>query len=75
MQLLATGKPNATRIEKDGIYDLLLPIADTNGTAVGFLVMEIPFAQAKDKEDDLQKGIAIRDEMQKQIASKAQLFR
>jgi hypothetical protein len=74
MQLLATGKPQAAKVDKDSIYDLLIPLSDKNGGAVGFVVMEIPFTEAKDKEDALQKGVAIRDEIQKQISSKEQLF-
>jgi hypothetical protein len=74
MQLLATGRPQATRVDKDNIYDLLIPLSDKNGRAVGFVVMEIPFTEARDKEDALRKGVAMRDEMQKQISSKEQLF-
>jgi hypothetical protein len=74
MQLLTTGKPQATKVDKDNIYDLLIPLSDKTGAAVGFVVMEIPLTDAKDKDDALQKGVAIRNEMQKQISSKEQLF-
>jgi hypothetical protein len=36
--------------------------------------MEIPFTESKDKNEALEKGLAVRDEMQKQIKSKEQLF-
>jgi hypothetical protein len=74
MELVATGKPQSTKVDKDSIYDLLLPLSDTTGKQVGFVVMEIPFTQSKDKDEALEKGLAVRDEMQKQIKSKEQLF-
>jgi hypothetical protein len=74
MEILARGKPACTRVEKDQIYDLLMSFSDNSGKEIGFLVMEIPLADAKNEADALQKGTAIRDEMQKQIRSKDQLF-
>ncbi len=74
MELLASGKPSVTKVDKDHIYDLLIALADDQGRPVGFVVMEIPLNMASDENDALRKGIAIRDEMQKQIKSKAELF-
>ena len=36
--------------------------------------MEVPFTKASNEQEALQKGVAIRDEMQSQIESKSQLF-
>jgi hypothetical protein len=76
MQKLAIGKAVAVRIEKDSIYDLLLPITDLRGGDLdgGFLVMEIPFAKAANEEEALKIGIAIRDELQSKIVSKSALY-
>jgi len=76
MQKLATGKAVAVRIEKDSIYDLLLPITDARGGELdgGFLVMEVPFDKATSEEAALKIGIAIRDELQSKIASKSALY-
>jgi hypothetical protein len=61
-------------VDKDQIYDLLMPLADDQSRTVGFVVMEIPLNMASDENDALRKGIAVRDEMQRQIKSKAELF-
>jgi hypothetical protein len=74
MELLASGKPSVTKVDKDQIYDLLMALADDQGRPVGFVVMEIPLTMASDEQDALRKGMAVRDEMQKQIKSKAELF-
>ncbi len=74
MELLASGKPSVTKVDKDQIYDLLLALADSEGRQVGFVVMEIPWSSAMDANDALKKGLLIRDEMQRQIKSKDQLF-
>jgi len=74
MELLASGKPSVTKVDKDQIYDLLMALADDQGRPVGFVVMEIPLTMASDEQDALRKGIAVRDEMHKQIKSKAELF-
>ncbi|MCU1324123.1 MAG: hypothetical protein JWM43_3772 [Acidobacteriaceae bacterium] len=76
MQKLAAGKAVAVRVEKDSIYDLLLPITDAHGGDLdgGFLVMEVPFTKAANEEDALKIGVAIRDELQSKIASKSALY-
>jgi hypothetical protein len=76
MKKLAIGRPAAVRIEKDGIYDLLLPISDAQGSSLdgGFLVMEVPFTNASSETVALRIGVAIRDELQRQIPSKAALY-
>lgn len=76
MQKLAAGKAVAVRIEKDSIYDLLLPITDAHGGDLdgGFVVMEVPFAKASSEQQALQIGVIIRDELQAQIDNKAALY-
>ena len=76
MEKLATGNPVAVRVEKDKIYDLLLPITDANGGDIGggFVVMEVPFSNAKSEAEALKIGVAIRDEIQKQIPSREALY-
>ena len=76
MQHLASGQPFVTRIDKEGIYDLLLPITDRDGNSIGdgFVVMEVPLDKAANEAEAVRIGQVIRDEMQRQIASKAALY-
>jgi hypothetical protein len=76
MQKLAEAKPIAVKVDKDSIYDLLLPITDRNGGDLngGFVVMEVPFAKAQSEQEALKIGISIRDELQSEIPSKAALY-
>jgi hypothetical protein len=64
LEKLAAGKPTAVRIEKDKVFDL-------DG---GFVVMEVPYDKASNEEEALKIGVAIRDEIQEQIPSKAALY-
>lgn len=77
MQNLALGKALSKRIEKDKIFDLMLPITDAHGGDLqgGFVVMEVPFDKAANEEEALKIGIAIRDELQNKIHSKAALYK
>lgn len=77
MQHLAAGRPSVTRIDKEGIFDLLLPITDRAGRGIGdgFVVMEVPFERARSGEDALAIGSKIRDELQRAISSRAALYR
>ena len=76
MEKLAIGKAVAVRIEKDSIYDLLLPITDAHGGDLngGFVVMEVPFTKAANEQEALKIGVAVRDELQAQIENKAALY-
>jgi hypothetical protein len=76
MQHLAAGQPYVARIDKDGIYDLLLPITDRDGKSIGdgFVVMEVPVEKATGAEDALRIGAIIRDQMQHAIPSKSALY-
>jgi hypothetical protein len=76
MKKVAAAKPNAERIDKDGIYDLFLPLMDAKGRDIGqgFLVMEVPFANAPDAEQALRIGEKIRKEVQRQIPSRDALY-
>ena len=73
---LAQHKPIALRVEKDGIYDLLLPITDAHGSDLngGFVVMEVPFANASSEDEALRIGARIRDELQAKIPNKSALY-
>jgi hypothetical protein len=73
---LAAGKPLSKRIDKDKIFDLMLPITDAQGGDLngGFVVMEVPLTKAADEQQALNIGIAIRDELQKNISSKSALY-
>ncbi len=77
LEHLAAGKPLALRIEKDKIFDLMLPITDAQGGNLngGFVVMEVPFAKAANEQQALKIGIAIRDELQSGIDSKDALYK
>jgi DNA-binding beta-propeller fold protein YncE len=74
LSVLATGKPTVNPNDKEKFFDLCLPISDAAGTPLGFTVMEIPYAFAKDANEALAKASAVRDEMQKKIPSHDQLF-
>jgi hypothetical protein len=76
MEKLAAAKPAVVRIDKDSVFDLLLPITDVGGGDLngGFLVMEVPYSRAANEEEALKIGIAIRDELQKQIPSREALY-
>ena len=76
MQNLAAGKAVAVRIEKDKIFDLMLPLTDSHGGDLkgGFVVMEVPFSKAQDEQQSLQIGLAIRDELRQAIPNQAALY-
>lgn len=73
---LATGKPVAKRLDKDKTFDLLIPLTDATGSDIdgGFVVMEVPFTKANNEEEAIKIGVAVRDEIQKQIPSKKALY-
>ncbi|QHN02595.1 hypothetical protein FTO74_03820 [Granulicella sp. WH15] len=76
MQKLAGGKPVAAKIDKDKVFDLLIPMTDAKGRDLsgGFVVMEVPYAKAATEEEAIKIGVAIRDDMQRQIPSKKALY-
>ena len=76
MQKVAAAKENAERIEKDGVYDLFLPLTDAKGRDIGqgFVVMEVPFKNASSPEQALKIGEEIRDEIQRAIPSRDALY-
>ena len=76
LEKLATGKPVAVRIEKDQVFDLLIPMTAANGGDLngGFVVMEVPYTKAGNETEALKIGVAIRDELQAQIPSKSALY-
>jgi DNA-binding beta-propeller fold protein YncE len=72
--VITSGKPTVKYIEEAKFFDLGLPVADAAGRPIGMCVMEIPYTFAKDADEALAKATAVRDELQKKIASHAQLF-
>lgn len=76
MKNLATGHPVAKKLDKDKTYDLLIPLTDAEGRDLdgGFVVMEVPFNKAGNEEEAIKIGVAIRDDLQKQIPSKMALY-
>ncbi len=74
LTVLQTGKATVKRDDAGKFFDLCLPIADSSGRPVGMTVMEIPFSFAKGADNALAKAAAVRDRLQSNIASQAQLF-
>jgi hypothetical protein len=76
MEKLATNKPVAVRLEKDKTFDLLIPIRDAKGRDLsgGFVVMEVPFTKASTEEEAIEIGVAVRDDMERQIPSMKALY-
>jgi hypothetical protein len=76
LEKLAKGTPIAVRSDKDKIFDLLIPMTDVNGGDLsgGFVVMEVPYAKASSEDEALKIGVGIRDEVQRQIPSKAAMY-
>jgi hypothetical protein len=77
MEILAAGKPHVLRDEKGTFFDLAIPIQDKAGHDIGggLLVMEVPFADAPSEDEAMHIGLAIRDELQREIPSKDSLYR
>jgi hypothetical protein len=76
LEKLAGGKPVAVKIDKDKVFDLLIPMTDSKGRDLngGFVVMEVPYSKASNEEEAIKIGVAIRDDMQRQIPSKKALY-
>jgi hypothetical protein len=76
LEKLAKQTPIAVRVDKDQIFDLLIPITDAHGGDLdgGFIVMEVPYAKAGNEEEALKIGVPIRDEVQRQIPSKTAMY-
>jgi hypothetical protein len=76
MEKLAAARPVSEPVDKDKIFDLFLPLTDAKGRDIGqgFVVMEVPYSRANNADEALKIGLAIRDELQKQIPSKGFLY-
>jgi protein-disulfide isomerase len=76
MKNLATGNPVAKKLDKDKTFDLLIPLTDAKGRDLegGFVVMEVPFTKASNEDEAIKIGVAVRDDLQKQIPSKKALY-
>lgn len=77
LEKLAAAKPIAARIDKEQIFDLLIPMTDAHGGDLngGFVVMEVPFSKAENEAEALKIGVAIRNEIQSQIPSRDAMYR
>jgi hypothetical protein len=69
-----SGKTFVKDVAERKFYDLALNLADAQKRPIGAVVMEIRYGGAASSEDAGRKAEAIRDEMQKQIASLGALF-
>ena len=76
LEKLAKATPIAVRVEKDKIFDLLIPITDASGGDLdgGFVVMEVPYTKASNETEALKIGVAVRDEVQREIPSKNAMY-
>jgi len=74
LEVEQSAKPTVKTVAEGSFYDLALPLADLSQHAIGMIVMEMRFSGAGSAEDALQKGGAIRDEVQHQIPSLQTLF-
>jgi hypothetical protein len=76
LEKLAQNKPIAVKIDKDQVFDLLIPLTDAKGRDLngGFVVMEVPYSKAGNEEEALKIGVEIRDDVQRQIPSKKALY-
>src|SRR5258708_1475511 len=71
LAVVNSGKSVVQRNEKGAFFDLCLPMSRQDGKPIGIVVMEIPYAYAKDEDEALAKATAVRDEMREKIAGKA----
>jgi hypothetical protein len=76
LENLAENKPVAARLDKSHTFDLLIPITDRNGGDLGggFVVMEVPYSKAANEKQAIKIGVRIRNEIQRQIPSRAALY-
>jgi len=75
LTVVTSGEPKVyPHPEEGGFFDLGLPMKDAHGQAFGLLVLEIPYRDAPSKEQALQMGLNIRDELAAKIPGKSALF-
>ena len=74
LQLVASGEPQAQKIDDEGYWDTFVPFHDRNGKIIGFLVMEVPFSSAKTRDHAIEIGATIRNEFERQIPTLRSLF-
>jgi hypothetical protein len=74
LQIVAAGKPQAEKIDKEGYWDTFVPLHDRSGETIGFLVMEVPFSRAKTQDRAIDIGTSIRNEVQQQVPTLETLF-
>lgn len=70
IHVIETGQPSLRRA-KLGAYDIGVPIGDAAGRPFGMIVVVLPERYAVDEKEALRKVFAIRDELSRQISSKA----
>ncbi|HXA50134.1 MAG TPA: hypothetical protein VNV86_07520 [Candidatus Acidoferrum sp.] len=71
LAVVKSGKSVVQRNDKGAFFDLCLPMSRQDGKPIGIVVMEIPYAYAKNEDEALAKATAVRDEMRAKIAGKA----
>lgn len=74
LQLVASGEPQAQKIDDEGYWDTFVPFHDRSGKIIGFLVMEVPFSSAKTRDHAIEIGATIRNEFERRIPTLPSLF-
>lgn len=74
LQLVASGEPQAQKIDNEGYWDTFVPLHDHSGKIIGFLVMEVPFSTAKTQDRAIEVGTSIRQEVEQQAPTLESLF-
>jgi len=64
-----------TEVSKDGTrFEVLLPLRDRTGKAIGALVTVFPYKAGDDQKKLIRRAAALRNQVQRQIPSLAGLF-
>ena len=71
LAVVRSGQPTVQSNDRGKFFDLCLPISRRDGRPIGIVVMEIPYAFAKNDSEALAKATAIRDEMREKIGGQA----
>jgi len=68
LAVVKSGKPAVQSNDKGKFFDLCLPMSGADGKSAGIVVMEIPYASAKDAERALAMATSVRDEIRAKLA-------
>jgi hypothetical protein len=74
LRIVASGQPQAVRIEDGRFWDTFVPLHDRTGAVIGFLVMEVPFSTAATQDLAVAKGIEIRNQVEQEVPKLEVLF-